>query len=208
MQKFLTLQSGLVAFPEENTDTDQIIPARFLKATGRTGFGKNLFYDRRYDSSGNPRPDFILNITSPDKNILLTGKNFGCGSSREHAAWALYDFGFRVVISESFADIFRNNALNNGLLTIELPAEVISLLFRQSASNPDLKLKVDLEKENICSVDGAIAPTAFHTDAYKRHCLINGLDDITYLTSIQEEIVRYEQSSKYLQFLSPLTHPA
>jgi 3-isopropylmalate/(R)-2-methylmalate dehydratase small subunit len=205
MEKFIPFQSEIAAFPEENTDTDQIIPARFLKATDKTGFGKLLFYDRRYDSSGSPRPEFILNNIPSGRKILLAGKNFGCGSSREHAAWALLDYGFKVVISESFADIFRNNALNNGLLPIELSKEEISILFNQCNTQHDLRLEINLNKQSIRSADGSIPEMFFHTDGYKRHCLLEGVDDIEYLTGIQDQIVAYEKTSRYLQFLTPIT---
>ena len=190
MEKFKTLISTVVPLESENVDTDQIIPARFLKATTREGFGENLFADWRYNEQGKARPDFILNQRKG--KILLAGKNFGSGSSREHAAWALYDYGFRVVVSSFFADIFKNNALNNGLLPVTLEEEAMSVLFQAAKEDPEFKIKVDLENSTLEAPDVRIS-ASFVLNAYKKHCLLNGFDDIDYLLSKKTVIEEFEK---------------
>ena len=190
MEKFKTLISTVVPLESENVDTDQIIPARFLKATTREGFGENLFADWRYNEQGKARPDFILNQRKG--KILLAGKNFGSGSSREHAAWALYDYGFRVVVSSFFADIFKNNALNNGLLPVTLEEEAMSVLFQAAKEDPGFKIKVDLENSTLEAPDVRIS-ASFALNAYKKHCLLNGFDDIDYLLSKKTVIEDFEK---------------
>ena len=193
MEKFETVISTALPLAVENIDTDQIIPARFLKAVDRSGFGDNLFRDWRYDESGVPKGDFILNDPAYGGRILVAGKNFGSGSSREHAAWALYDYGFRVVISSFFADIFRNNSLNNGLLVTEVPEEFLSELMDTVTGDPAAQIKVDLEEQEITNLKTGNSVT-FQINAYKKKCLLQGYDDIDYLLSIREEIVEFEQS--------------
>jgi len=196
MEKFEVLQSTAVPLPQENIDTDQIIPARFLKATSRQGFGENLFRDWRYDSNGDRKEDFVLNNARYKGQILLAGKNFGCGSSREHAAWAIYDAGFKVVISSSFADIFRGNALNNGLLPLEVSAEVLERLFAQVAQDPQTLLIVDL-KGQVLRVPVWEEAFAFDIDAYKKECMLNGYDDIDFLVNQKEAIEAYEKTKPW-----------
>ncbi len=182
----------------ENVDTDQIIPARFLKGTTRDGFGKNLFRDWRYinDDETNPKADFVLNQPQYKGEILVAGKNFGCGSSREHAAWAITDAGFKVVVSSFFADIFKNNALNNGLLPITVSDEFLQKIFDQDSKT---ELIVDLENQTIKIFQGAEAPPSegfgevFEINAYKKTCLLNGYDDIDYLLGMKDEIIEFEQ---------------
>lgn len=191
MEKFTTLQSTCVPLPLEDVDTDQIIPARFLKATTREGFGENLFCDWRYDGSDNPNPDFVLNQEKYQGTILVVGKNFGCGSSREHAAWALYDYGFRVVISSFFADIFKNNALNNGLLPAQVSQEFLDKLFEEIGKDPKTQVKVSLNEQKV-SIPGTDLEDHFHIDPYKKYCLQNGYDDIDFLLNKKDEIKQYE----------------
>lgn len=176
----------------ENIDTDQIIPARFLKATTREGFGENLFRDWRYDVAGKLKPDFILNQSAVSGKILLAGKNFGCGSSREHAAWALLDYGFEVVISSFFADIFKGNALNNGLLPVQVSEAFLDTLFKEVAKNPSLQLEVDLAQQLVRISDSSVIES-FEINPYKKACLLNGYDDIDYVLAHRELIVAYEQ---------------
>jgi 3-isopropylmalate/(R)-2-methylmalate dehydratase small subunit len=192
MDKFTTLTSNIVPLPNRNIDTDQIIPARFLKATTREGFGDNLFRDWRYDEFDNPKPDFILNQEAVAGKILVAGKNFGCGSSREHAAWAIYDYGFKVVVSSFFADIFKNNALNNGLLPVQVSDPFLQTIFQLYEENPKLQLTIDLEDQTITIV-GTDKQEKFDINAYKKYCLTQGYDDIDYLLSQQESIIAYEQ---------------
>ncbi len=187
--KFITLRSTAVPLPNENIDTDQIIPARFLKATTREGFGDNLFRDWRYDTENNPVTDFVLNDPTYSGRILVAGKNFGCGSSREHAAWAIYDFGFRVVVSSFFADIFKNNALNNGLLPIVVSDNFLKQMIQAIKENPSTEIMVDLENQ-ILQV-GSVRET-FEINAYKKTCLMNGYDDIDYLLSLNKEIREFD----------------
>lgn len=188
--KFITLKSTVVPMAIENIDTDQIIPARFLKATTREGFGENLFRDWRYDGEGKPKPEFVLNDTTYTGKILIAGKNFGCGSSREHAAWALYDHGFRVVISSFFADIFKNNALNNALLPVQVSDSFLKRIFEAVKKNPGTILTVDLQKQTVSLEDGTTEN--FDINAYKKTCLTNGYDDIDYLLSLRNEIKQFE----------------
>lgn len=188
-EKFTQLKSTAVPLPVENIDTDQIIPARFLKATTREGFGDNLFRDWRFDATGNPVKDFVLNNQTFSGKILVAGKNFGCGSSREHAAWALYDFGFRVVISSFFADIFKNNALNNGLLPVVVSDSYLRQLLDKIRSNPATSVTVDLERQ-VVTVDGA--EEKFEINQYKKTCLMNGYDDIDYLLSLNKEVRAFD----------------
>jgi 3-isopropylmalate/(R)-2-methylmalate dehydratase small subunit len=190
--KFTSLISTAVPLPVENVDTDQIIPARFLKAVERKGFGDNLFRDWRYDRAGQPKPDFVLNDTTYSGKILIAGKNFGSGSSREHAAWALYDYGFRVVVSSFFADIFKNNALNNGLLPVVVSPRFLQQLLDTTTGSPAAKFEVDLEKQLIVNPETGEEEN-FEINPYKKHCLMNGLDDIDYLVSLKDEIAEFEK---------------
>ncbi|MBT1703858.1 3-isopropylmalate dehydratase small subunit [Chryseosolibacter indicus] len=189
-EKFTTLKSTAVPLAIENIDTDQIIPARFLKATTREGFGENLFRDWRYDADGNPKADFVLNNTTYSGKILVAGKNFGCGSSREHAAWAIYDGGFRVVISSFFADIFKNNALNNALLPVQVSDTFLKKIFQFIEKNPSTIITVDLTKQQVVLEDGS--SESFDINAYKKTCLMNGYDDIDYLISLRDDIKQFE----------------
>jgi 3-isopropylmalate/(R)-2-methylmalate dehydratase small subunit len=193
IQKFITIESTAVPLPIENVDTDQIIPARFLKATERKGFGDNLFRDWRYDKSGAPIKDFPLNNSTFKGEILIGGKNFGSGSSREHAIWAIYDYGFRVVVSSFFADIFKNNSLNNGLLPVQVSPEFLDLLFKAIEEDPDTLIRVDLLNQTI-SITKTSDEETFEINPYKKKCLINGYDDIDYLLSLKEKIEAFEQS--------------
>ena len=190
--KFTTLTSTAVPLPIENIDTDQIIPARFLKATTREGFGENLFRDWRYDKEGNPKADFVMNSPIYSGQILIAGKNFGCGSSREHAAWAIDGAGFRAVVSSFFADIFRNNALNNGLLPVTVSEQMLEAIFAAVNANPKAELKIDLPAQTIEIVDTE-HKESFEIAPYKKQCLVNGYDDVDFLVSIREEIKAFEQ---------------
>jgi len=178
----------------EDVDTDQIIPARFLKATTREGFGDNLFRDWRYRQGDEPNPDFVLNNPAYSGQILVAGKNFGCGSSREHAAWAIYDYGFRVVVSSFFADIFKNNALNNGLLPLTVSEGFLQQLFERIQAQPDTRIEVDLEQQTLRVLDSPLQ-TTFDINPFKKMCLINGYDNIDYLLSLKAEIEAYEQKA-------------
>ncbi len=189
---FTQIKSKAILIPQENIDTDQIIPARFLKATSREGFGRNLFCDWRYHDDGSPKQEFVLNRASGDEKILLAGHNFGCGSSREHAAWALYDFGFRVVFSSYFADIFKSNALNNSLLPIQVPEKTLQELFKFINANPDLEIEVDLDNQ-IWRVPALKISQSFDINPYKKTCLINGYDDLDYILSQKNQIISFEQ---------------
>ena len=189
-EKFITLKSSAVPLAIENIDTDQIIPARFLKATTREGFGQNLFRDWRYNSDDTPKADFILNHPTYTGKILVAGKNFGCGSSREHAAWSIYDYGFRVVISSFFADIFKNNALNNALLPVQVSDEFLKKIFAAIQKNPSTQITVDLEQQKVVLEDGSTE--SFEINAYKKTCLMNGYDDIDYLLSLRDEMKHFE----------------
>ena len=193
IEKFTTLVSTCVPLPIENVDTDQIIPARFLKATTREGFGENLFRDWRYDKTGKPRQDFVLNNDRYGGQILVAGKNFGSGSSREHAAWAIKDYGFRAVVSSFFADIFKSNSLNNGLLPVQVSENFLSVLFEMIEADPSLQVRVDLENQKI-----SILPEGdeedFEISPYKKNCLLQGYDDIDYLLSLRDKITGWENS--------------
>lgn len=190
--KFVTFTSGAVPVEVENIDTDQIIPARFLKATERKGFGDNLFRDWRYDAANRLVATFPLNDPRYGGQILVAGRNFGCGSSREHAAWAIADYGFRVVVSSFFADIFRNNALNNGLLPVRVSEEFLRAIFDEIRRDPSAQFTVDLDNQLFTIVSSG-ASTPFEIDAYKKRCLQNGYDDVDYLRSISAEIESYER---------------
>ena len=193
MEKFTTLYSTAVPLEIENVDTDQIIPARFLKATDKQGFGDNVFRDWRFTKNGKVNKDFVLNNPNYSGSILVAGDNFGCGSSREHAAWALAGYGFKVIISSFFADIFKGNALNNGLLPIQVTESFLKELFNAIKANPKTKITVDLEAQSL-SVLSAGLQTEFEIDPYKKTCLINGYDDIDYLLSKKDLIEAFETS--------------
>ncbi|MCK5102827.1 MAG: 3-isopropylmalate dehydratase small subunit [Cyclobacteriaceae bacterium] len=193
IDKFLTIESSVVPLPIENVDTDQIIPARFLKATTREGFGENLFRDWRFDKSDQPKPDFVLNQNVYSGSILVAAKNFGSGSSREHAAWAIHDYGFKVVVSSFFADIFKNNALNNGLLPVQISEEFLSGIFEAIEKDPATKLKVDLINQEITLLTAG-EKEGFEINSYKKECLLNGYDDIDYLLGLKDVIEQFEQS--------------
>jgi 3-isopropylmalate/(R)-2-methylmalate dehydratase small subunit len=200
MEKFITIQSTVVPLPIEDVDTDQIIPARFLKATTKEGFGKSLFCDWRYNQDGTPKADFVMNNPLYSGKILVAGKNFGCGSSREHAAWAIDDAGFKVVVSSFFADIFRGNALNNGILPVQVSEAFLKSIFDAVAANPKQELNVDLVNQ-VISITGTDLKESFVINEYKKTCLINGYDDIDYVLSIKDKIEAYEKTSKYLDLL-------
>jgi len=189
-EKFTTLKSSAVPLAIDNIDTDQIIPARFLKATTREGFGENLFRDWRYNNDQSPKAEFALNDAKYTGKILVAGKNFGCGSSREHAAWAIYDHGFRVVISSFFADIFKNNALNNALLPVQVSDGFLKKIFAAIEKNPRTTITVDLAEQKITLEDGS--SESFDINPYKKTCLANGYDDIDYLLSLRDEIKHFE----------------
>src|ERR1051326_6918856 len=197
------ISSTAVPVHLENVDTDQIIPARFLKATTREGFGDNLFRDWRYNSDGTPKSDFVLNNPTYSGKILVAGKNFGCGSSREHAAWAIKDYGFDVVVSSFFADIFKNNSLNNFLLPVTVSDDFLKKIFEAVQKDPKTEIEVDLERQTIKIIESSkVSPTggdlegaeeAFEINAYKKTCLLNGYDDIDFLLSMKEEIEQFEK---------------
>jgi len=193
IDKFVTINSTAVPLPIENVDTDQIIPARFLKATTRDGFGGNLFRDWRFDKEENPKDDFVLNQDIYSGSVLVAGKNFGSGSSREHAAWAIYDFGFKVVVSSFFADIFKNNALNNGLLPIQVSEAFLAKLFQAIEQDPSTKIIVDLDNQ-IITLSSTGDKENFEINSYKKECLINGYDDLDFLISLKDKIEEFEQS--------------
>ena len=186
-EKFTTITSTCVPLPMENVDTDQIIPARFLKATSREGFGENLFRDWRYDKEGNPIKDFVLNDPTYSGCVLVAGKNFGSGSSREHAAWAIADYGFRVVVSSFFADIHKNNELNNFVLPVVVSEEFLAELFDSIAADPKTEVKVDLPSQTITNLATGKSEN-FEINPYKKHCLAEGLDDIEFLLSKKADI--------------------
>ena len=192
MQKLVLIKSQAVPLPSENIDTDQIIPARFLKSISKEGFGENLFRDWRYDVHTNePNPDFVLNDPQYSGEILVAGNNFGCGSSREHAAWALTDYGFKVVVSSYFADIFKGNALNNGILPIVVSDEILNQIFEIIDQNPLTEFEVSLENQTLKIQNQTIN---FEVDSYKKICLLNGYDDIDFLISQKDKIEAYEQN--------------
>jgi len=194
MRSFTILTSTFVPVPMENIDTDQIIPARFLKATTKEGFGKNLFRDWRYinNDETKPKPDFVLNQPQYRGEILVAGKNFGCGSSREHAAWSILDYGFRAVVSSFFADIFKNNALNNGVLPVQVSDEFLQEIFTHGS---DATLTIDLQQQTI-AIDETGQKEHFDINDYKKTCMLNGYDDIDYLLSIKGDIETYEAANK------------
>jgi len=191
-EKINIITSTYVPLPLENVDTDQIIPARFLKATTREGFGDNLFRDWRYDKEGNKNPDFVLNQGVYKGEILVAGKNFGSGSSREHAAWAIAGYGFKVVVSSFFADIFKNNSMNNGLLPVVVSPEFLAEIFASVEKDPENTLTVDLPNQTITN-NATGKSEHFDINAYKKDCLVNGLDDIDYLLANKDKIEAYEQ---------------
>jgi 3-isopropylmalate/(R)-2-methylmalate dehydratase small subunit len=193
MEKFITFKSTCVPLQIENVDTDQIIPARYLKATTKEGFGDNLFRDWRYDRNNNPVKDFILNNPLYSGTILVAGRNFGSGSSREHAAWAIRGYGFKAVVSSFFADIFKNNALNNGLLPIQVTEAFLARLFSLIQADPGTETEVNLEKQEI-KILATGETERFEINPYKKKCLINGYDDIDYLLSIKERIEFFEKN--------------
>ncbi|SDR68189.1 3-isopropylmalate dehydratase small subunit [Gramella sp. MAR_2010_147] len=192
MEKFITLTDTVVPLDAENVDTDQIIPARFLKATDKEGFGENLFRDWRFDKHGKPNEDFVLNQDKFSGSILLAGNNFGCGSSREHAAWAIKAYGFKVVVSSYFADIFKGNALNNGLLPVQVSPEFLSELFISVEKDPNENVIINLKEQKI-TIQSSGKSEHFDIDPYKKTCLINGYDDIDFLTSKLEAIKEFEK---------------
>jgi 3-isopropylmalate/(R)-2-methylmalate dehydratase small subunit len=193
MEKFTRLKSTAVPLPIENIDTDQIIPARFLKVTDKIGFGNHLFKDWRFDENQQPITSFALNNDNYSGTILVAGDNFGCGSSREHAAWALTDYGFKVIVSSYFADIFKGNALNNGLLPIVVSPDFLNSIFISIKSNPKINLIIDLENQTI-SIENSNCQESFDIDPYKKLCMINGYDDIDFLVSQKEAITAFEKS--------------
>lgn len=195
MEKFTTLTSTIVPLPIENVDTDQIIPARFLKATSKEGFGDNLFRDWRYDANGCPVKSFVLNNPAYKGEILVAGKNFGSGSSREHAAWALAGYGFKVVVSSFFADIFRNNAMNNFVLPVIVSGAFLAEIFESVDKDPDMTLTVDLEKQAITN-NATGKSENFVINTYKKECFLKGFDDIDYLLSKKDKIEEYENALK------------
>ena len=194
-QKFNIITSTCVPLPLENVDTDQIIPARFLKATDKEGFGENLFYDWRYDKEGREIEHFVLNDSRYDGCILVAGKNFGCGSSREHAAWAIAGYGFRVVISSFFADIHKQNELNNFVLPIQVSEEFLKELFQSIEENPKMQVKVNLPSQTVTNLATGRSEH-FEINGYKKHCLMNGLDDIDYLVENRSKIEEWEFRNK------------
>ncbi|HEY5510560.1 MAG TPA: 3-isopropylmalate dehydratase small subunit [Prolixibacteraceae bacterium] len=196
IEKFTKIVSSAVPLPIENVDTDQIIPARFLKAVERKGFGDNLFRDWRYKKDGTPNADFVLNNPKYTGTILVAGKNFGSGSSREHAAWSVYDYGFRVVVSSFFADIFKGNVLNNGLLPIQVSEDFLSEMFETIEQNPKAAFEVDLEKQTIRNVSRS-SEFVFDINPYKKECLLKGYDDIDYLLSLKKEIEAFELNEQF-----------
>jgi len=194
--KFTVLKSRAVPLPIENVDTDQIIPARFLKATKREGFGDNLFRDWRYNNDDSPKQDFVLNNSIYSGKILVGGKNFGSGSSREHAAWAIYDYGFRCVVSSFFADIFKNNSMNIGILPVTVSEGFLEKIFRAIEADPETELEVNLPEQKITLLATG-EHESFDINGYKKHNLINGFDDIDYLQDMKEEIMGFAQKSRY-----------
>ena len=193
-EKFEIVRSTCVPLPLENVDTDQIIPARFLKATTKNGFGENLFRDWRYDKEGHPIESFVLNDPKYGGEILVAGKNFGSGSSREHAAWAIADYGFRVVVSSFFADIHKQNELNNGVLPVVVSEPFLTELFTSIERNPDMEVEVNLPNQTITNLSTNTSEH-FEIDGYKKHCLMNGLDDIDFLLGNKDKIEEYERGN-------------
>lgn len=189
MEKFIKFTDTAVPLPIENIDTDQIIPARFLKSTNKQGFGNNVFRDWRFNKDGSVNNDFVLNNSSYKGKILVAGDNFGCGSSREHAAWAIAGYGFKVVVSSFFADIFKGNALNNGILPIQVTAEYLKNLLQEIEENPNSDITIDLKEQTLTSKIGSVS---FKINPYKKECLLNGYDDIDYLISKNDKIKKFE----------------
>jgi len=194
--KFSVLKSTVVPMPIENVDTDQIIPARFLKAVERKGFGDNLFRDWRYNNDGSPKPDFVLNNPIYKGKILAGGKNFGCGSSREHAAWAVYDYGFRCVVSSFFADIFKNNCMNVGILPVTVTPEFLDHLYQEIENDADTEVEVNLQDQSI-SILSSGKTESFEISSYKKNNLLNGYDDIDYLSSIKDDITAFANARPF-----------
>lgn len=192
MEKFIKLTDTAIPLDAENVDTDQIIPARFLKATDKEGFGENLFRDWRFNKNGEPNQDFVLNQDKYSGSILVAGNNFGCGSSREHAAWAIKAYGFKAVVSSYFADIFKGNALNNGVLPVQVSPEFLHKLFTAVEKDPNEKIIIDLEEQKI-EIESSGEQESFAIDAYKKTCLLNGYDDIDFLTSKLDAIRNFEE---------------
>ncbi len=195
MGKFRTFTSTAIPLPTENVDTDQIIPARFLKATDKQGFGKNVFRDWRFNKDGSANTNFVLNDTNFNGSILVAGNNFGCGSSREHATWALSDYGFKVIVSSFFADIFKGNALNNGLLPIQVSEDYLKKLLNKITKDSSTELTINLEEQTLQTLVGEIP---FDINSYKKMCLINGYDDIDFLISKKEKIEAFEAEIQWL----------
>ena len=193
--KFNVLETTCVPLAYENVDTDQIIPARFLSATSKAGFGENLFRDWRYDKKGEKNKDFILNNPVFTGDILVAGRNFGCGSSREHAVWAIFDYGFKAVVSSFFADIFMNNSINNGLLPVKVSEPFLQKMLILIAKNPETKVRIDLEKQKLTILDTGDS-VHFDINAYKKECMLKGLDDIDYLINIKELITDFENKKQ------------
>ena len=196
MEKFTTLTSRAIPLEIENVDTDQIIPARFLKATDRNGFGNNVFRDWRYNKNDEFNTAFVLNNTNYSGSVLVAGDNFGCGSSREHATWALVDYGFKVIVSSFFADIFKGNALNNGLLPVQVSKSFLSTLMNTIQNNPEKQLVINLEEQTISISDSEISE-GFEIDSYKKTCMMNGYDDIDFLLSKIGVIKAFETQKQY-----------
>jgi 3-isopropylmalate/(R)-2-methylmalate dehydratase small subunit len=193
MEEFKTLNSGVAPLNRVNVDTDQIIPKQFLKRVERTGFGQFLFNDWRFDEKGNEKPDFVFEQDGyKDASILVSGRNFGCGSSREHAPWALQDFGIRVIIAPSFADIFHNNCFQNGVLPVVLPEDVVQKIIEHSESDPDYRITVDLEAQRVWDENEEIVAD-FNMEPFRRHCMLNGLDDIGLTLEDEDDITSYER---------------
>ena len=189
MEKFTIIKSKAVLINEQNIDTDQIIPARFLKAVNREGFGEKLFYDKRYKADGAKNKDFILNNSKQDSEILVAGRNFGCGSSREHAAWAIADYGFRVVVSSFFADIFKNNALNNGILTVQVSDDFLNVIKNELIKNSEQELNINLKNQSIKITTNTYK---FEINEFKKQCLMLGMDNIDFVLSKKQEIKKFE----------------
>jgi 3-isopropylmalate/(R)-2-methylmalate dehydratase small subunit len=193
IDKFTTLTSTMIPLPIENVDPDQIIPARFLKATTKEGFGDNLFADWRYNKDGSPKEDFVLNKPEfKGSKVLVAGKNFGSGSSREHAAWAVHGYGLKAVVSSFFADIFKNNALNNGVLPVQVSEEFLQKIFAEIEKDPKTEIEINLEAQTI-TLKATGESESFEINSYKKDCMLNGFDDIDYLLNIQDEIREFEK---------------
>ena len=199
MEKFKTISSTVVPLPIENVDTDQIIPARFLKATSKLGFGDNLFRDWRYDKNDQPNPDFVLNNPTYSGEILVAGKNFGSGSSREHAAWAIAGYGFKIVISSFFADIFKNNAMNNGVLPVVVSEAFLAEIFSSVENNPKTIITVDLQNQTVTNT-ATNKSEKFDINSYKKECFLQGFDDIDYLLAKKQIIEQYEDKQSYVAY--------